>query len=542
MKSNFPSRRSVVMGFGGAVATSQPLAAMAGMRILLQGGNAADAAVATAAALNVVEPMSTGMGGDAFALIYQAQDRHVYALNASGRAPHAATAEMLQRRGLRQVPLRGMLPVTVPGAVAGWADTVSRFGRLGLDTVLAPAIAYAEEGFPVSERISASWQGAEELLQRDPEAARTYLLGERAPRPGERFCSPDLAKSLRLLAKEGPDAFYRGAIADAIVTTSERRGGLLTHRDLAEHTSTWEEPISTLYRGYRVHECAPNGQGIAALIALNILNEYDLAKMGYASADAFHVKMEALKLGMTDAARYVADPQHADVPVQGLLSAEFAEQRRALIAMDRAIAEPQAGIPPTSHDTVYLCAADSEGNAVSFINSLYMGFGSGIVAEGTGIALQNRGNLFTLDPEHPNCIAPGKRPYHTIIPAMVTQDDNTEAESDDRSGRLYLCYGVMGGFMQPQGHVQVLSNIVDHGMDIQRALDAPRFCFQGGQEFLIERWLPAEVYDALRARGHELGIRSGGNFGGGQGILIHPESGALMAGSEPRNDGCAVAF
>jgi len=527
----YPSRRSVVMGFGGAVAASQPLAAQAGLRMLLQGGNAADAAIAVAAALNVVEPMSTGLGGDAFALIYWAKERKVYALNASGRAPYAASLEEMRRRGLQEMPSRGMLPVTVPGAAAGWADLLGRFGRLGLDRVLQPAIAYAEQGFPLSQNIARAWQGSEALLRRTSEAAKVYLPGGRAPRPGERFASPDLARSLRLLAEKGTDAFYRGPIAKAIVATSRELGGLLADEDLADHSSTWVEPISVDYRGYRVYECPPNGHGIAALIALRILNGYDLPAMAFDAVEALHLKMEAVKLGMTDAARYVADPEAVPVPVSGLLSAQYAAERRSLIRPDRAIAMPQPGLPPMGQDTVYLCAADGEGNAVSFINSLYEGFGSGIVAEGTGIVLQNRGNLFSLDPEHPNCIAPHKRPYHTIIPCMVTHD-----------GALSVCFGVMGGFMQPQGHVQVLSNLVDHGMDPQQALDAPRFRFDRGHEFGIESHLPRAVYAALRSRGHSLHIGGSGNFGGGQVIQVHPESGALMAGSDPRKDGCAVAF
>ena len=538
MSYEFPSRRPVVMGFGGAVATSQPLAAQAGLRILLQGGNAADAAIAAAATLNVVEPMSTGMGGDVFALIYWAREGKVYALNASGRAPYAATLETFQRRGFTEMPVRGILPVTVPGAAAGWADLLARFGKLGLDKALRPAIEYAERGFPVSEGIARSWQGSEDLLRQDAEAARVYLPGGHAPRAGQRFTSPDLARSLRALAENGPDAFYKGPIAKAIVATSEKYGGLFTLQDLAEHTSTWVEPIHTDYRGYRVYECPPNGHGIAALIALNILSGYDLAALQFGSADNLHLKMEAMKLAMTDAGRYVADPEVAHVPVRGLLSQAYADERRALISMERAIAAPKAGLLPAGHDTVYLCAADSEGNAVSFINSLYMGFGSGIVAEGTGIALQNRGNLFSLDPEHPNCIAPHKRPYHTIIPCMVTKG---VVPNDPKEGKLAICFGVMGGFMQPQGHMQVLSNIVDHGMSPQQALDAPRFYFQHGNEFLIEAFFPKEVYDVLRGRGHVVAFGEGG-FGGGQVIMVHPESGALMAGSEPRNDGCAVAF
>ena len=530
---SFPSRRSVVSGYQGAVATSQPLAAQAGLRMLLQGGNAADAAVATAAALNVVEPMSTGMGGDAFALIYWAKDRKVYALNASGRAATAASLDEFRCRGLSSVPVRGMLPVTVPGAAAGWADTVSRFGRLGLDKVLQPAIEYAEKGFPVSELIGRSWGGAEGLLRQNPEAARVYLPGGRAPRVGERFVSPDLAKSLRLLAKGGTDAFYSGPIAESIAATSLKLGGLLSMCDLAEHTSTWVDPISTDYRGHRVYECPPNGQGIGALIALNLLSGFDIRGMGFDSADALHLKMESIKLGMNDGWRYIADPEMADVPVRGLLSDEYADMRRSLISLERAIAQPEGGVPPFGPDTVYLCAADGEGNAVSFINSLYMGFGSGVVAEGTGVCLQNRGALFSLDPEHPNCIAPRKRPYHTIIPCMVTKGD-----------ALAICFGVMGGFMQPQGHLQVLSNIVDHDMEAQRALDAPRFHYDdnGGNRFDLETFFSSAVYDSLRARGHVLDVADAGNYGGGQVIVRDPDSGAWLAGSEPRKDGCAVAY
>jgi len=527
----FPSRRSVVMGCGGAVATSQPLAAQAGLRMLLEGGNAVDAAVATAAALNVVEPASTGMGGDAFALVYWAKDRRVYALNASGRAPAKASVDLFARRGLDEIPLRGMLPVTVPGAAAGWADIEDRFGKLGLGRALAPAIDYAEAGFPVSEWISQGWAASESVLNACSESAETFLPGGHAPRPGERFRNPDLARSLRSLAEKGKDAFYLGPIAEAIVATSDKYGGLLSADDLASHTSTWVEPITMDYRGYRVYECPPNGQGIAALIALNTLSGFDLASLGYASSDAMHLKMEAIKQAMVDAGRYVADPEMADVPIKGLLSAEYGRSRRAELSLGAALPAPKAGLPPRDHDTVYLCAADAEGNAVSFINSLYMGFGSGIVAQGTGIALQNRGNLLSLDPEHPNCIAPGKRPYHTIIPCMVTHE-----------GNLSICFGVMGGFMQPQGHVQVLSNILDHGMDVQRALDAPRFFFQHDDLFFIEPYLPEWLYADLWRRGHRLAYRKGGMFGGGQVIMVDPDSGAYLAGSEPRKDGSAVAF
>jgi gamma-glutamyltranspeptidase/glutathione hydrolase len=523
-------RRSVVMGCGGVVATSQPLAARAGLQMLLDGGTAADAVVAAAAALNVVEPMSTGLGGDAFALVYRAADRTVYALNASGRAPRAATLEHYLSLGHRRMPRQGILAVTVPGTAAGWADLLGRFGRFGLDRVLAPAIHYAEAGFPVTEVIAGQWRDGEDYLRQDEEARRVYLPDGRAPRPGERFACPDLAASLRRVAEEGPDAFYRGEIARAIVATSRALGGLLAEEDLAGHTSTWVEPIHTTYRGLRVHECPPNGQGITALMALNILSGYDLGALDFASPEAFHLKMEAIKLAMTDAARYVADPALAQVPVAGLLDPAYAAERRALISPDRAIAAPAPGLP-RGGDTVYITAADAEGNAVSFINSISASFGSGVVARGTGILLQNRGAGFSLDPEHPNCLAPGKRSFHTIIPCLVTEGD-----------RLAICYGVMGGLMQAQGHTQVLTNIVDHGMDPQEALSAPRFRFDAENRFGIESGLSRSTYAALRARGHALTVGHRGQFGGGQVIMVDRESGAYLAGSDPRKDGQAIAY
>ena len=530
----FPSRRSNVIGLNGAVATSQPLAAMAGMRMLTRGGNAADAAIAMAAALNVVEPMSTGMGGDAFCLVYWAKERRVYALNASGRAPVLATLDAIRARGYSEgMAPRGPLTVTVPGAPAGWADLLSRFGRLGLDTVLQPAIDYAQEGFPVSERIAAGWAASCELLRADPEAARCYLPGGRAPKLGQRFRNPDLAQSLRALAENGPEAFYRGPIAQAIDATMRRTGGPLRAEDLAAHTSTWETPIHCDYRGHRVWECPPNGQGLATLLALNVLQGFDLSAMRFGSPDATHLQIEAIKLAMADAAEYVADPAQADIPLQALLSEAYARSRRESIRMDRSFHPPEHGVLPTSHDTVYLCATDAEGNAVSFINSLYMGFGSGIVAEGTGICLQNRGALFSLDPDHRNCIAPKKRPYHTIIPAMVTKDD-----------ALAICFGVMGGFMQPQGQVQVLCNLLDHGMTPQAALDAPRFLYDVADRgpTHVETAMPQITVEALRARGQRLRVHNDAGYGGGQVIHVDPDSGAYIAGSEPRNDGCAMAW
>lgn len=535
MRQTSAARRSVVAGFNGAVATSQPLAAQAGLRMLLAGGNAVDAALAAAATLNVVEPSSTGMGGDAFALVYWAKDRRVYALNASGRSAYAATLDHYLARGLTTIPDRDILAVTVPGATAGWADLAARFGRLGLDRALQPAIDYAERGYPLSERIAAGWGRVADVLAVDRETARVFLPGGAPPRAGQKFANPDLARSLRLLAEQGPDVFYRGELAQALVATSDSHGGLLTLQDMADHTSTWVEPIHTEYRGHRVWECPPNGQGIAVLMALNILQGYDLQGMGFDSTDALHLKMEAVKLGMTDAARYVADPEVVDLPTRELLSDAYAQTRRNEIDLERAIALPQPGAPPRHSDTIYLTVVDGEGNACSFINSLCTGFGAAITVQGAGILLQNRGASFRLDAEHPNCLAPHKRPYHTIIPAMVTRQD---AGGDDI---LAICFGVMGGFMQPQGQVQVLTNILDHGMNPQQALDAPRFAHQSGNLFHLEPYYAPHVYAELRARGHEI-PEVEGYFGGGQVIMVDPESGALLAGAEPRNDGAAVAF
>jgi gamma-glutamyltranspeptidase/glutathione hydrolase len=527
----FPSRRSVVHGRNGAVATSQPLAALAGLRMLMAGGNAFDAAVATAASLNVVEPMSTGIGGDAFALCCAAGDPTVHALNASGRAPLAVRLDDFRARFGGRMPQQGIHSVTVPGTVDGWVTLLERFGTMTLGQVLEPAIGYAEEGFPVSELIARAWQGSVAKLARHPDAARTYLVDGRAPRAGELFRQPNLARTLRLLAEGGRDAFYRGEIARQIVACSEREGGLFTAEDFARHRSTWDEPLRVTYRGYELYECPPNGQGLAALVALNVLAGHEVGRLCWGSAEHWHLVAEALKIGFAEASEYVADPAFVRLPLEELLSEAHASKRRAGIDPERASAEPR--LMPPSGDTVYLSAADGRGNACSFINSLYNGFGAGVVAGETGICLQNRGGLFSLDPSHRNRLEGGKRPYHTIIPAMVLRD-----------GRPWLSYGVMGGFMQPQGHVQVLSNLVDFGMSPQEALDAPRLRVMHGTRLAVEQNVGAETVEGLRRRGHDVveepPLTSA--FGGGQAILIDPDSGVLSAASEPRKDGAALAF
>ena len=531
---SFPSRRSAVMARHGMVATSEPLAAMAGLRALMDGGNAADAAVMVAAMLNVVEPMSTGIGGDCFALIFEARTGQVSALNGSGRAPAAFTLEEAHRRGLtpeRGIPLTGPLPVTVPGTISGWAALLDRFGTMTLADCLAPAIATAEEGFPVSGLISAGWQRSTEKLSHDPEAARVYLP---APKPGRIHRQPDLARTLRTIAADGPEAFYSGPLAERIATCVQSWGGYLTTTDLAAHTATWETPIRTIYRDVEMLEHPPNGQGLAALVALNVVEGYDLAGMGYFDPARWHLMIEAMRLGMADAGGYVADPAAADVPVAGLLSKQYAAQRRSLIRPDRALALAVPG-QPEHRDTVYLTAVDAQGNAVSFINSLYYGFGSGLVVPGTGICLQDRGACFSLEPGHPNVLAGGKRPYHTIIPAMAL-----------KGGRVWLSFGVMGGFMQPQGHLQTLINLVDCSMDPQAALDAPRFRVDelGSVRVAVETGVPLKTRRALVTLGHDVRPEPtfAPGFGGGQIIAVDQETGVLSGGSDPRRDGCAVGF
>lgn len=527
----FPSRRSPVLARHGMVATSQPLAAMAGLRVLADGGNAADAAVTTAAMLNVVEPMSTGIGGDCFALIYEARSGQVTALNGSGRAPQAFTLAEAHRLGLETMPATGPLAVTTPGTVSGWASLLERFGSLSLAQCLSPAIDAATNGFPVSSWISSGWQQAGEKLAANEEASRVYLP---APLPGELHTQPDLANTLRRIATDGPQAFYQGDIAERIAACVQEAGGYLSTDDLSSHTSAWEKPIRTSYRNTEILEHPPNGQGLAALIALNIVEGFDLGGMSYFSPQRWHVMIEAMRMAMVDAAQFVCDPNASDIPLDQLLSKGYAERQRKRIQTDEAMCMIGPG-QPEHKDTVYLTVVDPEGNAVSFINSLFHGFGSGLVVPGTGICLQNRGACFSLEKGHPNALDGGKRPYHTIIPAMAL-----------REGKPWLTFGVMGGFMQPQGHLQVLVNMVDFGLDPQTALDAPRFRVDqtGGPSVHIETGVPAETRKRLAAWSHEVVDQPTftPGFGGGQIIAIDPDTGVRWGGSDPRKDGCAVGF
>ena len=539
----FNSRRSPVHGRGGIVATSQPLATAAGLEILSKGGNAADAAVAAAAALNVTEPTSTGIGGDMFALYFDSQTKQVTALNGSGRAPAALTLDRLKKEGFSsdELPPFHAHTVTVPGACAGWCDLIEKHGSLSMAEILAPAIRLADEGFPVAPLISYFWsRGANRQLKSALNGHELTIEG-RAPKAGEIFRNPGLAKTLSVIARENKRGFYQGQIAEAIVGVIKEAGGSLgvSADDLASHVSTWESPISVNYRGLRVYECPPNGQGITALIALNLLEGFDLAAFDSLSTEKMHLMIEAMRLAFADARWYVADPAFSKIPVEELLSKEYANERRKLIDPKRASIDPKRGTPVASSNTVYLSVTDKFGNACSFINSNYMGFGTGIVPKGWGFTLQNRGHNFSLDPNHPNALAPHKRPYHTIIPAMVTRElDNS----------LYASYGVMGGFMQPQGHVQVLSALADNGLNPQSALDLPRFCIdvdEAGGRVAIEEGMPQETMDALQKMGHPIYEVTGYEralFGRGQVILRDPSTGVLTAGSDPRADGCAMTL
>ncbi len=533
----FASRRSPVYGRRGMVAASQPLAAQAGIDILALGGSAADAAVTTAAALNVTEPTSTGIGGDCFALYYDAEKREVTALNGSGRAPSGLTIDLLEAQGFGDsLPALHAHTVTVPGACAGWSDLLERHGRLGLRIALAPAINLAEEGFPVSPLTSYFWErGVERQLKNAPGGEELTING-RAPLPGEIFRNPGLARTLRTVGEGGAKAFYQGDIAEAIAHTVREAGGVLSESDLAGHKSTWDEAISVTYRGLRVWEAPPNGQGLVALLALKILEGFDLVSLDALGPSRLHLVLEALRLAFADGNWFIADPEFIPIPLEVLLSDGYADRRRTLIDRERATIEQPVGIPAPASDTVYLSVVDGEGNACSFINSNYMGFGTGIVPEGWGFTLQNRGHGFSLDREHPNALAPGKRPYHTIIPGMVTRED----------GSLFSSFGVMGGFMQPQGHVQVLTGLIDDGLDPQSALDRPRINLteaRPGSPVALEDGMPEETVADLLAMGHKVEVVTGHNrvmFGRGQVILRDDETGVLCGGSDPRADGCAV--
>lgn len=520
--------RSPVLATNGMVATSQPLAAAAGLRVLQEGGNAVDAAVATAAVLNVVEPMMCGIGGDLFAIVYSAETNELVGLNATGRAGSLVSADELRAQDLEHMPGGGPLAITVPGALDGWSMLVERFGSRTLGELLQPAIGYAEEGFPVSEIIATSWKGNEAKLSKYPATARNYLIDGKAPTTGQVFRSPDLAKTFRAIAKEGPDVFYRGEIGAMIADFVQKEGGFITREDMANHRSNWVEPISTTYRGVTVYEIPANSQGFVALEMLNILEGFDIKSLGHNSTEALHLLIEAKKLAFADRDAFLADPEKANVPIEKLISKSYAEERRKLISMDRAARDVEPGFPDHT-ETVYLTVVDKDRNAVSLIYSIFSAFGSGLVVPDTGVMLQNRGTGFSLQPGHPNEIAPNKRALHTNMPGMAFRD-----------GKPWLSFAVMGGDMQPQGQVQVLLNLIDFGMNVQAAGEMPRFRhFSSGVG--IESGVDIDVLHGLIQKGHRPITRMGA-YGGYQAILIDPETGVLMGGSDPRKDGCAIGY
>jgi len=549
--TRFISRRSPVIARGAMVASSQPLATQAGVNVLSIGGSAADAAIAVAAMLNVTQPCSTGLGGDCFCLYYNAAERAVLALNGSGRSAASLTLDRVRGEGhTDRLPRRHAYTVTVPGAPAAWYDVHERLGRLPLARVLAPAIRLAEEGFPVAPLTSMWWQaGADEALKGRAHGGEMLTEG-RAPGPGEIIALPTLAASLRTLAEEGKAPFYTGAIAERIVSAVRAEGGELSLEDLADHDSEWVDPISTDYRGYRVYQCPPNGHGLAALLALNIAREFDMREFPPETTERYHLLIECMRLAFADSAWYVADPALSPAPLDQLLSKDYAVRRSRGIdptRANRAIRRGQPEGPNPGSDTVYFCAVDGEGNGCSFINSTFLSFGSGIVPEGCGYTLQNRGLCFRLEPDHPNCLAPRKRPYHTIIPGLCTRPHGGRSADASRAGDLHATFGVMGGMMQPQGHLQVVSGLIDDALDPQAALDRARFQLEDGAgeaPVLVEGAVSPEVLKGLGDRGHEPRIVSGAErhrFGLGQ-IILTDSSGVLWAGSDPRGDGCAGGF
>ncbi len=520
--------RSTVFGTRGAVACEHPGAALAGIRALDAGGTAADACVAMAACMAVLSPMATGMGGDAFLLYYEAETGQVTGVNGAGQAPEGATVEKLLDWGMSEMPERGGLTVTVPGAVRLWEDAANSLGNLPLARLLEPAWELAENGHPVAEVVARYWEENESVLRRNEAAARTFLSDGRAPAAGELFNQVDLASTISAVAEGGADAFYKGEIAARIARSAQEAGGFLAEEDLATHESTWVEPISTEYRGIRVYEIPPPGQGIAALEMLNILEGFELGSLDPLSAERIHLEIEAKKLAYKDLHERVGDPGFSEIPTEKLLSKNYAAQLRESISRDAVAAVS----PDLGGDTTYLCAVDAEGNGCSFINSLYDRFGSGIVAEGTGVCLHNRGRSFHLIPGHPNALAPGKQPMHTIITGLATSS---------ATGALWATFGVMGAAMQPQGHAQLLSNLLDFGMDPQEAVDHPRHRHEN-DVLLIEGRVPGTEIARLRGLGHRVEV--GEDYmiptGGAQLIRIL-ENGVRACASDPRKDGCALA-
>lgn len=525
--------RSMVISRLGIVATSQTLASQAGAQILARGGSAVDAAVAANAVLGVVEPMSCGIGGDLFAICWNAKTRKLAGINASGWSPRKLTRALLKRKGFSRMPQSGVFSITVPGCVEGWTELHKKFGRLPWPELFQPAIYFAQHGFPVTELISAHWRETKPVLGADRNARRVFQSHGRTPEVGGIFRNPEYARALELIATQGRAAFYRGDIAKAILKTTNRLGGVMSPSDLSTYQAEWVNPISTTYRGWKVYELPPNGQGMAALEMLNIFERFPLPEWGFQNAEALHVKMEAQKLAYADLRRYLGDPKLAQIPVREIISRKYARKRAATIEMDRAHHEVAPGEPRNSgNDTVYLSVVDKDGNIVSLIQSLFTGFGSGIVVDHFGFPLQNRGALFLMEPGHPDVVAPRKRPFHTIIPGFMQKDE------------VHIGFGIMGGYNQPQAHAQFVSDVVDYGMNIQAGLEAPRFTRLDftGNRFLVEDRFPASILRALVQKGHDLEVLGAyaSAMGGGQAVLHNSATGVNYGASSPRKDGAAI--
>lgn len=533
--------RSEAMAPNAMAATSQPLATQVALDIMQAGGNAIDAAIAANALLGLVEPTGNGMGGDLYAIVWDADGKRLHGLNASGRSPQSLTLDYFIENGYESIPPRGVLPLSVPGAVDGWFELHEKFGQLPMSQILAPAIKYAEQGFPVTEVIAYYFERNARVLKDEPGFADVFMKDGVPPQKGKMFKNPDLANTLRKIAEGGRDAFYKGEIAKTIGEFVQEHGGFLSYDDLANHSSEWINPVSTNYRGYDLWELPPNTQGIAAQQILNILENYDLASMGFDSPEYVHLFVEAKKLAFEDRAKYYSDPDFNDVPVEGLLDKDYAKQRAKLIDMERAGNAYEPGNPPTEGDTIYLTTADAEGNMVSLIQSNYRGMGSGVTPTGLGFVIQDRGELFALDKNHRNVYAPGKRPFHTIIPAFVTKD-----------GKPLMSYGVMGGATQPQMHAQILINMIDFGMNLQEAGDAPRILHTGssqptgeimsdGGAISLENGFSDHTRRELIKMGHTL-QEAVGPYGGYQAIWRNHEEGVYYGASESRKDGHAAGY
>jgi len=536
---NFATR-SEVIAQNGMACTSQPLATQVALEILKSGGNAVDAAIAANATLGLMEPTGCGIGGDIFVILWDAKTKKLYGLNGSGRSPKSLTLDYLKQNTNGKIPAYGPLPVSVPGCVDGWFTIHKKFGKLDMEKILQPAITYAKEGFPVSELIAYYMNGSAKRLKKYPGFAETYMPGGKMPQKGEIFKNPYLANTYEKIAKGGRDAFYKGDIAKSIAKYIKEQGGFLSYEDLATHKSEWVDPISVNYRGYTVWELPPNGQGTAALQILNILKYYDIAKMGFGSTDYLHTFIEAKKLAFEDRAKFYTDPDFSEIPIKELISNEYALERKELIDPNKAAREYPAG-ELEQGNTIYLTVADKEGNMVSLIQSNYRGMGSGMTPEGLGFVLQDRGELFSLDEGHANVYAPGKRPFHTIIPAFITKDE-----------KPFISFGLMGGAMQPQGHAQIVVNLIDFGMNLQEAGDAPRIRHEGssqptGSKMKDGGWINLEsgiTYQSIRElmqKGHKIKYSTGG-FGGYQAIMFDEKNGVYYGASESRKDGQAAGY